>query len=281
MRFCFYLLILLLSACSSFDFDSVREEAKALSEEKTKTSSCSMEWFKYVESQVLSQDQQGHGPDIGSEEWQSVIEFKLGLDKVANKPDKLSPEWCKFIQQALDDQRFETSFSCAKPKLQPIEKIICSHSEMAALDRKMSEVYKLAFAKAAPKELKTLKTEQIGWIKGRNACWKADNKDACILETYSYRIAFLQARYQLIETLGPIYYVCDERPTDEISVMFYATKPPGLIAELSGETSFMLLQNADNGTKYQGRNESFREFEGKAQIIWGYETVAMTCEKMH
>ena len=43
----------------------------------------------------------GHGPDIGSEEWKSVIEFKLGVRGNPNVPDRNSREWCRFIDDLL------------------------------------------------------------------------------------------------------------------------------------------------------------------------------------
>jgi len=36
-----------------------------------------------------------------------------------------------------------------------------------------------------------LKAEQRGWIKGRNACWKSDNKRGRIEKEYGLRIAEL------------------------------------------------------------------------------------------
>jgi len=43
----------------------------------------------------------GHGPDIGSEEWKSVIEFKLGVRGSPDVPDRNSREWCHFIDDLL------------------------------------------------------------------------------------------------------------------------------------------------------------------------------------
>jgi hypothetical protein len=43
----------------------------------------------------------GHGPDIGSLEWQSVIEFKLGLRGDPDVPPRGSQRWCAYIDQRL------------------------------------------------------------------------------------------------------------------------------------------------------------------------------------
>jgi len=40
-----------------------------------------------------------------------------------------------------------------------------------------------------------LKAEPRGWNKGRNACWKSDNKRGRIEKEYGLRIAELQANW--------------------------------------------------------------------------------------
>ena len=58
---------------------------------------CSAEWFTFVEQELRTSDLEGHGPDIGSDEWRSVIEFKLGVRDQEGVPDAGTPEWCDFI----------------------------------------------------------------------------------------------------------------------------------------------------------------------------------------
>lgn len=58
---------------------------------------CSADWFSAVESAVSTGDGQGHGPDVGSEEWQSVVEFKLGVRGSSALPNRNSSEWCSYI----------------------------------------------------------------------------------------------------------------------------------------------------------------------------------------
>ena len=40
---------------------------------------CSDAWYQMVEENVETGDGHGHGPGIGSAEWRSVIQFKLGV----------------------------------------------------------------------------------------------------------------------------------------------------------------------------------------------------------
>jgi hypothetical protein len=62
---------------------------------------CSGAWNDYVETRLTTGDGMGHGPDIGSDEWQSVVEFKLGLRDHADVPDRASKQWCIYIDQQI------------------------------------------------------------------------------------------------------------------------------------------------------------------------------------
>ena len=62
---------------------------------------CSESWYQSVELALSSGDGMGHGPDIGSEEWKSVIEFKLGIRGKPDVPDRNSQEWCSYINDYL------------------------------------------------------------------------------------------------------------------------------------------------------------------------------------
>ena len=62
---------------------------------------CTEAWFWLVESIVASGDGQGHGPDIGSNEWKSTVQFKLGLRDDATAPPVSSPLWCAYMDQVI------------------------------------------------------------------------------------------------------------------------------------------------------------------------------------
>lgn len=51
----------------------------------------SIQWYNWVDSKVITGDDAGHGPDIGSAEWCGVIDFKLFNRASGLKP--CSPEW--------------------------------------------------------------------------------------------------------------------------------------------------------------------------------------------
>ena len=62
---------------------------------------CSVQWQQYIEAQLRTGDSEGHGPDIGSLEWLSVVEFKLGIRGDPAIPSRESDEWCIFIDEKI------------------------------------------------------------------------------------------------------------------------------------------------------------------------------------
>ncbi|WP_455234245.1 MliC family protein [Thiogranum longum] len=62
--------------------------------------------------------------------------------------------------------------------------------------------------------------------------------------------------------------------------MFFPTDPPTLYAERGDSVWLMFLQPSGSGTRYQGRNETFRELQGEARVTWGYGAPEMVCKKL-
>jgi hypothetical protein len=62
---------------------------------------CSTRWYELVESSWPTGDGMGHGPDIGSVECKSVVEFKLGIRDDPGVPERTSQAWCEFIDERL------------------------------------------------------------------------------------------------------------------------------------------------------------------------------------
>jgi len=171
------------------------------------------------------------------------------------------------------------SFDCRKVQQGSIEAQICADPALSALDRKLAEVYARASVKAKNEHPPVLKTEQRGWVKGRNDCWKAADKRDCIELAYRNRMVELQARYRLVDATPAAFYTCNGNPADEVVVTFFRTDPPSLIAERGDSSSLMTIQPSGSGTRYQGRNEAFWEHQGEATVVWGYGAPEMKCRK--
>jgi uncharacterized protein len=173
------------------------------------------------------------------------------------------------------------SFDCGKAESGSIEELICQDEDLSVLDEKMAEVYEAAQRKATNEHPPVLKAEQRGWIKGRNECWKSDDKRECIEQSYLLRIAEVQARYRLVPFKGPVFYMCNDQPANEVVATFFETNPPTVIAERGDQVSFMVLQPSGSGAKYKGRNETFWEKSGDAMVTWGHDSPEMRCEVRH
>lgn len=63
---------------------------------------CSDNTFALIEEKVGSSDGAGHGPDIGSGEWQSTIEFRLGIRGDKKIPAHQDPSWCTYILKQIE-----------------------------------------------------------------------------------------------------------------------------------------------------------------------------------
>lgn len=272
-----YLVLLLISATSVAHAQSI----------------CTDPWYQSIDKILNTTDGQGHGPDIGSEEWKSVIEFKLGIRDGANVPERSSDKWCQYIdlhinatqtnvgstKKSLANVAHGPSYDCAKVEPDAIEAMICEDKTLSSLDRNLSKVYASSSIKAGNKHFSQLRAEQRGWIKGRDDCRKSDDIGACLRMEYQRRIAELQARYRLVPETGPVFYQCEGNPASEVSVMFFETDPPTLIAERGDSVSLMYRQPSDSGVKYLGRNESLWEQQAETVITWGYGMLESHCKR--
>lgn len=171
------------------------------------------------------------------------------------------------------------TFDCSTTAEGSIERLICQDPLLAQLDQNLAGVYRAAGAKAPAKGIPTLQAEQRGWIKGRNECWKKDDKFTCVKTEYERRIAELQASYQLVSTKGPFRFRCGSSAADTLVVTFYDSDTPTLIAARGNATSLMYQVPAASGSKYEGRNESFWEHQGEARVTWGYGAPELVCTK--
>ena len=258
---------------------------------------CSDAWYRKIEAKLPTSDGEGHGPDVGSDEWKSVVERKLGIRGNPDVPNRDSEAWCRHVDQ-LVQQRGEAApplreeprpapsaaaagptFSCDGVEAGTIEGLICGDPELSALVRKLADVYAAASGKATDEQPPVLEPEQRDWVTGRDECWENPEQRDCVRDAYRRRIAELQARYRLVPFEGPVRFTCDGDPRNEVIATFFRSEPPTLIAERGDGVSLMYQQPSGSGTRYQGRNESFWEHQGEATIVWGDGAPEMRCKK--
>lgn len=173
------------------------------------------------------------------------------------------------------------AFDCAKASGE-VEKLICQDAGLAALDHKLDEVYGAAQAKARDDMPNLLRTEQRGWVKGRNECWKAGSGDPvfitaswqakglreCVEANYRIRISELQAQWRLVTEEGPVFFACNGNPANEVVATFFETDPPTARLERGDRTVTTWLVPAGSGSKYEGQNVEFWTKGKEARATW-------------
>jgi hypothetical protein len=86
-------LALLLAACSPTPTPSPTATGQAAPADATLGSA---QWYAWVDQSLGIDDNNGHGPERGSPEWNQLVQRKLGQEAPQSKPG--SPEW----QQSVD-----------------------------------------------------------------------------------------------------------------------------------------------------------------------------------
>lgn len=246
---------------------------------------CTTDWFESVEARLGTGDGQGHGPDIGSQEWFSVVEFRLGLRGQSGVPQAGTDRWCHFIEEQLEPvpqtDGVSPSFNCsAAEALSSAEQHVCGDAELTRLDLTLAQVYEEAQSRVKSESAEArLKAEQRGWLKGRDECWKASDARTCIADAYQRRIATLQARYRLVSFNGPVLYRCGPDSSELAEVRFFDTEPSTAVVQYGDNYALMFATPAASGARYEGRNEVFWEHQGEALIRWGFSAAEVACQR--
>ena len=171
------------------------------------------------------------------------------------------------------------AFDCGRAQGE-VQQLVCRDEGLAALDRKLDEVYKAARAKAKNEVPPVLVAEQRGWVKGRDECWKAKdgtyltaswqakNVRDCVDGNYRIRISELQAKYRLVPPKGPVVFACENNPANELVATFFATDPPTVQLERGDQTVIAWLVPTASGSKYEGQNVEFWTKGRDAIVTW-------------
>lgn len=88
----------------------------------------------------------------------------------------------------------QAGFDCAKASSQT-EEIICAAPALSELDGEMTRLYQLVFQELGgePRKRNQLKATQRGFLKERDDCWKAEDRNQCVRDVTAYQIAELRA----------------------------------------------------------------------------------------
>jgi uncharacterized protein len=166
------------------------------------------------------------------------------------------------------------AFDCRKAQGE-VQALICKVPDLAALDRKLDEVFRAAQSKAK-KDKKALRSEQDSWIRTRDECAREPSTtQTCVGRSYQSRIGELQALYELVPSKGPYTFDCANR-AEPIVVKYFHTEPASARLQRGDETVIAWSEPGAKGTKFVGQNVTFLAKGISAQVEWRNEK--FTCE---
>jgi uncharacterized protein YecT (DUF1311 family) len=176
------------------------------------------------------------------------------------------------------------SFDCGKAR-GSVPALICQDPGLAALDRQLDAAYKAAMAKARDDMPARLRAEQVGWIRGRDECWKAqgpqnpvrltvnwlvDTVRACVEANYKIRISELQSVWRLVP-LQTVSYACSNNPANELIVSYFDTDPRTARLERGDRTVTAWL--LPDKSKYEGQNVALSTHDRDVAVDWLNESL--------
>ncbi len=155
------------------------------------------------------------------------------------------------------------SFDCAKATHES-EELVCSNYSLAALDNRLAEIYAVELAK--PGADKNLAATQRGWVKGRDECWKAEDKLQCVTEEYMSRIAYLQINSPGQMAATAVAFDCNDN-SEPFYMAFYSEldNKPAVIT-LGNDQATIFPLPSGSGAKYGRKGIEFWEHQGKATV---------------
>lgn len=156
------------------------------------------------------------------------------------------------------------SFDCAAAASEA-EKLVCKDPELAALDRRLAEVF--ARAKAAPgADQARLAAEQRGWVKGRDECWKSVERSRCVSEAYLTRTVQLQLDNGETTTPEATAYDCDDKSKRFTVVYYNDLDPRSAVVTWGDDQSIAFPMMAASGARYGREGMEIWEHQGELSV---------------
>ncbi|MBP6309908.1 MAG: MliC family protein [Arenimonas sp.] len=164
------------------------------------------------------------------------------------------------------------SFDCAKTEHEA-ETLVCTDYGLAALDNRLAELYAAELAK--PGASKDLAATQRGWVKGRDECWKADDKKLCVEESYRTRIAELQINSPGAMAATAVEFKCNDNSKPFTMAYYNELDDKPAIITLGNDQAIIFPQLAASGAKYGRKGIEYWEHQGKATV--DFFGIALEC----
>lgn len=145
------------------------------------------------------------------------------------------------------------------------ERLVCGDPGLAALDRRLDAIYRQALD-AAGDGRDTLKATQIGWLKGRGDCWKAEDKINCVRESYLTRLVELQINSGAVVVPTPVEYLCDDGSKPFTAAFYDDLDPRAAVLTWGNDQAIVFARPVASGIWYGREGLDFREHQGEARV---------------
>ena len=163
------------------------------------------------------------------------------------------------------------SFDCRKA-IGWAETAICTNAGLAALDRRMAEVYGRVSAGTAEAERSRLIASQRAWISERDRCERLAAPLDCLRQSYNERLGLLADEENRLLTAAPLPPVirsafrCEDGR--DLDVAFY-TADPARVVIVAGRRTIELPQAASaSGARYSDGVTTFWNKGDSAVFEW-------------
>jgi uncharacterized protein len=168
------------------------------------------------------------------------------------------------------------SFDCRKATHEA-ELAICKDAGLAALDRRMADVFAAALQSWPAAVARDQRVTQIGWIRGRNDCWKSKTLRRCVEEHYWTRLYEIQELAGRLKPPLTATFACNGDPAHStLTAAFYNDlEPQTAVVTVGGAKAVLFLALSGSGSRYTADMVEYWEHQGEATVDW-YGT-ALTC----
>lgn len=176
------------------------------------------------------------------------------------------------------------SFDCAKA-VGSVETLICSDVELADLDQRLALRFRAALAAVrsldagAQEAEATLRAYQRGWIRGRNDCYKAIDRHACVKASYLLRENELVAQWILMPPVATEYWTCSDTAANELVVMRFDTELPSLRLEYGDSIASASQSPVASGIRYEADFGRAFWIKGDTATLTWPEGTEQTCKR--
>ncbi len=155
------------------------------------------------------------------------------------------------------------SFDCRSASGQ-VEQLVCRDAALAALDRKMAQVYAAALGRWPAGIVTTQRAYQRGWIAGRDGCSKADDVRACVAREYQTRIVQIQVTSGQLVAPETVAFTCTGGANQRFFAAFYNdTTPHAAVLTYGDDQVVAFVAPSGSGARYTAPNVEYLGTPGR------------------